>query len=848
MNVLFVSHCDFNGNSAFHVLAIAKELLARGYSPAICVPDDPRRSTTSGGRRFPSSASTRRERGVLFPDGRGPDLVHAFTPREHVRRAHRGDRRPLRLPVRRPPRGQRGDRPRRRDRQRGLRAARRRSRSPIGDHDRRDRAGRIPVRAAGFLDGAAGHDGRDRHAARVQARRTSRAPSSGPASTRRCSSSASNTASASRRARARSRTTSCSSTRATSTTRTSTRCAASISRSAPCATPGIRVTLLKTGWNHVDMSWVDEVGLGEAVRDLGLRPARARSGRCSRSADALVQPGGPDAFNDYRFPSKLPDFLASGKPVVLPATNIGRYLRRRRRGAAARSAATRTRSSTPCGGSLADPELGGALGLERAGVRPRASCAGARTSSRSPSSVFEIENRAAQRPSRGSSEPAGAAASSPPPAKLIAFYLPQFHPIPENDAWWGEGFTEWTNVAQARAAVRGPLPAAPAGRARLLRPARRPRCCDAQAALARALRHPRLLLLLLLVQRPAPARAAARHDARAAASPTSRSASAGRTRTGRAAGTAATTTSCSRRTTPAAGPSASSATLLPGARRPALHPASTASRCCSSTGPNVIPEVERARRDAGARSRRARPGSTLHLAAVQSFGIGDPRPCGLRRRGRVPAAHRPLPRSITTACRACDPDFRGYFEDYRRRHAAQLALELPDYRWYRGVMPSWDNTARGRTPRAHPRSAPRPRRTSTWLRKIVLQTLCRSSVDEPLVFMNAWNEWARGHPPRARREARPRAGSRRRRRRCTRRIRRWYASTGHDLTSDQVATYVRDVLGADADVGLVRRPGAGGDPRALPRARDAETRLRDGPRLRRQLWSTSARSRSRRAT
>src|SRR6185437_16944685 len=86
------------------------------------------------------------------------------------------------------------------------------------------------------------------------------------------------------------------------------------------------VKLVRLGRDFVQFLEPEVNEIERNVVRVSLQP-RTEVPRYLRLADVLVQPGRAGGFNDYRFPSKLPEFLATGRPVVLPATNLGRFLR-----------------------------------------------------------------------------------------------------------------------------------------------------------------------------------------------------------------------------------------------------------------------------------------------------------------------------------------------------------------------------------------------------------------------------------------------------------------------------------------------------------------------------------------
>lgn len=88
---------------------------------------------------------------------------------------------------------------------------------------------------------------------------------------------------------------------------------------------GLKLHLVRTGQDFVPLVEMGEDVLRENAIELGL-VSREELPNLLSIADVLVQPGRVDSFNIYRFPSKLPEFLRSNRPVILPSCNIGSYL------------------------------------------------------------------------------------------------------------------------------------------------------------------------------------------------------------------------------------------------------------------------------------------------------------------------------------------------------------------------------------------------------------------------------------------------------------------------------------------------------------------------------------------
>ena len=322
MNVLFVNYHDFTSNSAVHIFNLANELEQLGIGCAVCVPDN-KRSIKRLGRPSFASVDFRDARAgrVRFADGGDPTIVHPWTPRENVRLVteelvrrygcpyvvHLEDNEDvitahhLDIPV---------------ETMLALPADALNGRLPAAlSHPERARA--FLARSAGVTviidrllefkpDGLPGEvvwPGYERElfAPHPPDRRLKRKLRIGDDEFVAVYHGNSHPTNASEM-------------------RSLYLAVAEVNRR------GFPLRLVRLGRDFVDFLGEHRSSVEQHVVSRGY-VRRAEVGRYLSLADVLVQPGRADPFNDYRLPAKLPEFLAVGRPVVLPASNLGRYLR-----------------------------------------------------------------------------------------------------------------------------------------------------------------------------------------------------------------------------------------------------------------------------------------------------------------------------------------------------------------------------------------------------------------------------------------------------------------------------------------------------------------------------------------
>jgi lipopolysaccharide biosynthesis protein len=325
-------------------------------------------------------------------------------------------------------------------------------------------------------------------------------------------------------------------------------------------------------------------------------------------------------------------------------------------------------------------------------------------------------------------------------ARYIAYYLPQFHAIPENDKWWGKGFTEWTNVANA-------LPRF-AGHYQPRRPAdlgfyslSNVDTIRAQASLAKRggvfgfCIHDYWFSGKKLLEAPLNTILGEPNiDLRFCLNWANES------WTRRWDGTEEAV--LMRQEYKAEDAIAYAASILPAISDPRYirirgRPLLMIYR------PSVLPDAQT--RIDTLRNFVVKSGfENPFIVMPQAFGNYDPAEYGLDgAAGFPPHGCRPSLKNHRGSLRLLDPKFAGTAFSYTE--LAERILQNPGqgFRLFPGVCPNWDNEARrGRASQVFFGST--PKQYGRWLRAASEQTCQADSPDERIVFINAWNEWAEG--------------------------------------------------------------------------------------------------------
>jgi glycosyltransferase involved in cell wall biosynthesis len=323
--------------------------------------------------------------------------------------------------------------------------------------------------------------------------------------------------------------------------------------------------------------------------------------------------------------------------------------------------------------------------------------------------------------------------------KTIAFYLPQFHPIPENDAWWGKGFTEWTNVTKAQPNFAGHYqPHIPdeLGYYDL----RLPEIQKRQIELAKKYGIYGFCFYYYwfagkrLLERPLD-QYLANHDLDFPFC------------------LCWANENWTRRWDGAEHEILMAQTY---SEAEYLHfiqdisPNFSDSRYIRVDNKpmllvyriNLLPDPQKAAEIWRAECKRLGIGE-IYLVAVQSFGISDPRPYGFDAAVEFPPSHLGQTEIHRESIKITNRKFKGKIFDYNSAAQAMMERRAQGYPLFKTVMPAWDNTAR-RQNEGHIFVNATPLTYKNWLHQVITYTTRNLPESQRFVFVNAWNEWAEG--------------------------------------------------------------------------------------------------------